>query len=172
MSTFYATKPSPAGAAKPAKPRARRAVLLGLVHKAGVQLGLDDAARRAAQAAFCGVESCAKMTDAQLVAWCWELKRRGAVIGIPVPAQVANRPSGPTDWQLVSIERAAIALGFGQGWADGRLRAFCARTVGVDAPQFLSRADATKVLTGLHRWQASQARRKDACGDTPTKGTP
>ncbi|MDD3938024.1 regulatory protein GemA [Rhodoferax sp.] len=172
MSTLYATKTSPRGAAKPGKPRSRRAVLMGLVHKAGVQLGLDDAARRAAQVAFCGVESCKTMTDAQLVAWCWELKRRGAVIGIPVPAQVANHPMGPTDWQLVSIERAAVALGFDKGWADGRLRAFCARTVGVDAPQFLSRADATKVLTGLHRWQASGSKRQDQRPTTPAKGTP
>ncbi len=143
-------------AKRPARPR--RAVLMGLVHKAGVQLGLDDAARKSAQVAFCGVESCAQMTDAQLVAWCWELKRLGATIGIPVPARTGG---DVTDWQLVAIERAAIALGFEKGWADARLRAFCSRTVGVDAPNFLTRAQATQVLTGLHRWQYSQQQRQN-----------
>lgn len=69
-------KPASSDAAE--KKRQRRRTLLGVAHKGALQLGMDDDARRAAQEAFAGHPSLRDFSDQQLIAWCWELKRRGA----------------------------------------------------------------------------------------------
>lgn len=71
----------------------RRKTLLGLAHMGAKQLGMDDETRREAQVAHVGVASCAKMSDAQLLGWCWELKRLGAKIGIPGRRPMKKVPS-------------------------------------------------------------------------------
>lgn len=135
----------------------RRRALLGLAHKGAKLLGLDDDTRRAAQAAYAGVASCRDMTDAQLTAWCWELKRRGADIGIPGPPPRASGWDRPSRSQLGEIERLALAFGWGDGLDDRRLAGFVSRTARVDSPRFLTRAQATAVISGLRRWQKGRA---------------
>src|SRR5690606_21646388 len=136
----------------------RRRVLLALAHKAAAQLGMDEEARRAAQAAFAGHASLRDFTDQQLLAWCWELKRRGADIGIPGPAPRGGQGwTRPTPWQWAEIERLALALGW-DGLEDGRLLAFVRRTAQVDGVRFLTRRQATGVITGLRRWVAQRER--------------
>jgi hypothetical protein len=131
----------------------RRRALLGLAHKGAAQLGMDEETRRAAQRAFAGVESLKDFTDAQLVVWCWELKRRGADIGIPGPP-----PRGGTGWerpteaQWATIERLAAALGL----TEAGLAGFVRRSCRVDDPRFLTRRQATEVITGLTRWARSR----------------
>ncbi|MCX8017383.1 MAG: regulatory protein GemA [Rhodocyclaceae bacterium] len=133
--------------------RDRRKTLLGLAHMAAAQLGLDEDTRRAAQQAFCGKASLREFTDDELVAWCWELKRRGADIGIPAPA-----PKGGIGWerptaaQWAMIERLAAGLGLN----EAGLRAFTARTCHVDDTRFLTRAQASAVITGLQRWSCAR----------------
>lgn len=132
----------------PARPDRRR-VLLGLAHKAAAQLGMDEETRRAAQRAFCGHESLKDFSDRQLVAWCYELKRRGADIGIPAPP-----PKGGAGWyrptaaQWATIERLAAAIGID----EAALAAFVRRTTGLDDPRFMTRRDASDVISGLTRW--------------------
>lgn len=131
----------------------RRRALLGLAHKAAIDLGMDEQTRRMAQAAFAGHESLRDFSDEQLVAWCWELKRRGADIGIPAPAPLGGSGFGrPTPAQWATIERLVASLGL----SDDGFRAFVKRTAGVDLPRFMTRADASKVITGLERWARSQ----------------
>lgn len=134
-------------------PSARRRVLLGLAHKAAAQLGMDEETRRAAQAAFAGKASLKDFSDRELVAWCWELKRRGADIGIPGPPPKGglswDRPT-PAQWAM--IERLAAALGL----TDAGLAGFVRRTTGLDDPRFMTRKDATDVITGLERWARSR----------------
>lgn len=139
--------------------KTRRRVLLGVAHKAAAQLGMDEETRRAAQMAFCGKASLRDYTDAQLIAWCWELKRRGADIGIPAPPPRGGAGWGrPTEAQLAEIERLALAMGW-SGLDDGALRGFIRRTCAVDDVRFVTRGQATAVISGLRRWAAQRERR-------------
>lgn len=130
---------------------ARRRQLIGLAHLGASQLGLDEDSRRAAQAAWTGHDSCADMSDRELVAWCWELKRRGADIGIPAPRPRPRVGAGlgrPTPAQLARIEALAAALGL----SEPALGAFSQRTCGVDDPRWLRRSQASDLISGLNRW--------------------
>lgn len=140
----------------------RRRVLLGLAHRGAAQLGLDEDSRRAAQAAFTGCASCRDMSDSQLIAWCWELKRRGANIGIPGPRPEPGRYGHPTATQWAEIERLAIAMGWADGLESAALRGFVRRTLSCDDLRFASNRDATRLITGLRRWVASRQRRGEA----------
>lgn len=141
-------------------PADRRRLLLGLAHKAAAQLGMDDETRRAAQMAFAGKASLKDFSDQQLIGWCWELKRRGAQIGIPAPPPRGGTGwERPTDAQWATIERLAASLGM----TDAALAGFVQRTTGLDDPRFLTRRGATEVITGLTRWAKSRG------ADTRTK---
>jgi hypothetical protein len=138
--------------------KTRRRVLLGLAHKAAVQLGMDEDTRRAAQQAFCGKSSLRDYTDSQLIAWCWELKRRGAEIGIPAPPPKGGSGWGrPTEAQLAEIERLCLRMGW-SGLDDGALRGFVRRTCAADDVRFITRGQATAVISGLRRWLAQRQR--------------
>lgn len=138
-------------------PADRRRVLMGLAHKGATLLGLDDETRRAAQLNHTGIASCRDMSDGQLLDWCWELKRRGAEIGIPGPAPRAVALDRPTVPQLVELERLALAFGWMAGLEDRRLLGFVRHTAKVDHPRFLTRAQATDVISGLRRWRKGWA---------------
>jgi len=141
----------------------RRRTLLGLAHKAAAQLGLDEETRRAAQMAFAGKASLKDYTDSQLVGWCWELKRRGADIGIPGPPPRGGAGwERPTDAQWAAIERLAAQLGM----SEAGLAGFVRRTRGVDDPRFLTRRGATEVISGLTRWAKQRQGDCNACGKT------
>lgn len=135
------------------KARERRRLLLGLAHKAAAQLGMDEDTRRAAQAAFAGRASLAEFSDRELLLWCWELKRRGADIGIPGPPPKGGTGWGrPTDAQLATIERLAASIGID----DAALAGFVRRTTGMDDPRWLTQRSASRVITGLERWAKSR----------------
>ena len=139
--------------------KGRRHLLLGLAHKAALQLGLDDDSRRAAQAAFAnGHQSLRDFSDAQLVAWCYELKRRGAKIGIPAPPPKGVQGWGrPSRAQWAEIERLALALGWANGLHDVQLRGFVRRTCAVDDVTFVSDEQASALISGLRRWLAQRS---------------
>lgn len=139
-------------------PQARRRLLLGLAHKGAAQLGMDEETRRAAQAAFAGKASLRDFTDQQLLAWCWELKRRGADIGIPGPPPKAGLGwDRPTEAQWTEIERLCMAMGW-SGLDDVALRGFVRRTCAVDDLRFVTRGQATAIVSGLRRWLAQRQR--------------
>lgn len=142
----------------PAAKPDRRRVLLGLAHKAAAQLGMDEETRRAAQMAFCGKASLRDYSDSQLIAWCWELKRRGADIGIPAPPPRGGAGWGrPTDTQWAEIERLALRMGW-SGLDDEALRGFVRRTCEVEDARFITRGQATAIISGLRRWVAQRER--------------
>lgn len=154
MTRAMACSPAAAGGdARATKASGRRRVLMGLAHQGAALLGWDDAFRRQEQARLTGCASCRDMTDAQLAAWCWRLKRLGAPIGIPGPAPRGG--SGldcPSDAQLAAIERLAAEFGWSDGLEDRRLLGFVRKTAKVDAVRFLTRRQATDVISGLRRW--------------------
>lgn len=136
------------------RPLSRRRVLLGLAHRGAALLGWDDDFRRGEQARLTGHASCRDMTDAQLAAWCWHLKRLGANIGIPgAPARGGARLDRPTDRQIGEIELLAAGFGWVDGLDDRRLLGFVRRTAKVDGVRFLTRRQATAVIAGLRRWR-------------------
>lgn len=140
-----------------------RRVLLGLAHKAAVLAGLDDDARREVQARVTGKASCRDMTDAQLRRLLWHYKSLGVDIGVPNPPA----PGGagwerPTKWQWMEMERAALAMGWEGGLDDTRLTGFVRRTAGVDAVRFLSRTQASAVISGLRRWERQRQKGRAA----------
>jgi len=129
--------------------QARRHLLLGLAHKGAVQLGLDFEARRAAQVLFAGHESLRDFSDQQLAAWCWELKHRGADIWVPAPpARGGSGWDRPTVAQWARIEQLGAALTLDAS----ALRAFVLRTARVEDARFMTRTQASNVITGLEKW--------------------
>lgn len=137
-----------------------RRTLIGLAHKAAVLAGLSDDERRTVQGAVTGKASCAEMTDTELRRLLWHYKGRGVQIGVPGAQGLGGagweRPSKP---QWTEIERLAQSFGWTDGLDDRRLAGFVAHTARVDGPRFLTRAQATAVISGLRRWQKSLARR-------------
>jgi hypothetical protein len=138
----------------------RRARLIGLVHAAAKRLGMDEDARRAMQQRVTGKTSAADMSEAELVAVCAELARLGADIHVPAPP--AGGPGMATEWQLLTIERLAFRMGWTEGLLDARLIAFIKRTAKVERPQWLEKAAASHVISGLQRWDTQIKRRKCA----------
>ncbi|MEW6559610.1 MAG: phage protein GemA/Gp16 family protein [Pseudomonadota bacterium] len=132
----------------------RRRLLLGLAHKGAMQVGMDDDTRRAAQLAFGGHESLRDYSDQQLIKWCYELKRRGADIGVPAPPPRGgsgwDRPSAP---QWARIEQLSAQLGL----TEVGLAQFVTRTAKVDDPRFLTKAQATAVITALAKWAGGRS---------------
>lgn len=127
----------------------RRRLLLGLAHKAAAQLGMDEETRRAAQRAWAGHDSLKDFSDRDLLAWCWELKRRGADIGIPGPAPRGGQGwDRPTASQLAEIERLSALLGL----SESAMQTWLRRSVFVDDARFLTRQKASQAITGLRRW--------------------
>ncbi|MEW5885533.1 MAG: phage protein GemA/Gp16 family protein [Pseudomonadota bacterium] len=152
------------------EPRDRRRLLLGLAHKAALQLGMDEETRRAAQMAFAGKASLRDYSDGQLIGWCWELKRRGAQIGIPAPPPKSGTGwMRPTPQQVAEVERLALAMGWFGGLDDEALRGFVRRTCAVDDVRFVTRLQATALIAGLRRWltqrQAQRAKARSAAED-------
>lgn len=135
----------------------RRKQLLGLAHIGAAQLGWDDDFRRMMQEEVTGQASCAAMSDAQLVAWCWHLKHLGAQIGIPAP-HPSRGYARPTSTQWAEIERLVLAVGW-KGLDDARFIIFIRRTTKVDAVRFLTKWQATAVIVGLRRWLAQKNRK-------------
>jgi len=128
-----------------------RKKLLGLAHLADKKLGLDDQARRDVQREVTGQQSCRELSDTALRRLLWHYNSLGADLRVPGPQAVA-RLDRPTMPQLREIERLAFARGFANGLDDRRLLGFVRRTAQVDHPRFLSRAQASNVITGLRKW--------------------
>lgn len=126
-----------------------RASLIGLAHKAAKLAGITDPqVRRDVQKAVTGVESCADMNETQLRKLLYHYKSKGVNIGIPAPVKPAASPHRPTKAQWGTIDRLCVSLGLD----EAQLTAFIRRTAHVDNPHFLTRPQASAVISGLQRW--------------------
>jgi hypothetical protein len=132
----------------------KRNILLGLAHLGAKKLDWEDEFRREQQQRFTGKSSCKDMTDADLLKWCWHLKGLGAEIGIPYAAPRGGKQwDRPTASQLTEIEKLALDFGWTDLLDDARLLLFIQKTTRVDNVRFLTRKQASHVITGLRRWQ-------------------
>lgn len=139
---------------------ARRKKLIAQAHLAAKQAGcVEDADRRAVQAMVTGKASCAEMTTAELVRLIDHWGRVGADVRAAAP-ECAQAPGMVTRWQLATIERLAWEMGWKDGLEDARLLAFLRRTARVERPQWLTRHDASSVISGLMRWKRQRAKKE------------
>jgi hypothetical protein len=140
----------------------RRKKLIAQAHLAAKQAGCVDADdRRAVQLAVTGKASCADMTVAELVKLIDHWGGRGSDVRASTP-ECAQAPGMVTRWQLATIERLSWDMGWMDGLEDARLLAFLKRTAQVDRAEWLTRRDASGVITGLSRWKRQRNRRAAA----------
>lgn len=137
--------------------RNRRQTLIAQVHLAAKRLAMDDDARRAAMQAVVGKASCCDMSEAELARVVQHFNRLGS--GVVASAPRSARDDGPTGWQLVTLERLALEMGWVDGLKDARLAVFVRHTVRVDRPEWMTREQASACISGLMRWQRQRARR-------------
>ncbi len=129
----------------------RRRVLISQAHMAASRLGLDEDTRRAAQVAVTGKASCAEMTEAELARLIQHWNKLGS--GVTARAPEGDAPGMATRWQLATLERLALEMGWTDGLDDARLIGFIKHTARVERPQWLTRQDCTRVISGLARWK-------------------
>jgi hypothetical protein len=135
----------------------QRKTLLGLAHKAAKQLAWDEDFRREQQQAITGKYSCKDMSDAQLRRWLYHLKKLGANIFVPSPDTTGGDADRPTANQLAEIEKLSAEKGFNAGLDDPGLIKFIHHTARVSHPRFLTRKQASQVITGLRNWTGNKS---------------
>lgn len=135
---------------------ARRRKLLAQAHLAAKQAGcLDEDDRRAVQHRLTGKASCRDMTEAELVRVIDHWRARGATVRASAP-EAGSAPEAASRWQLATLERLALEMGWDAGLEDPALLSFVRRTARVDQVRWLSRAQASDVISGLIRWKRQQ----------------
>lgn len=125
----------------------RRDPLLAQIHVAKAQLGMDDDDYRALLERVTGKRSSAVLTEPQRRAVIEEMKRRGFKT-----KGRGRRPSSKPYVRLVfalwgELKREGV-------WRQddvSSLRAFTKRMAGVDDPEFMTYAEATKVIEALKK---------------------
>lgn len=132
--------------------QARRRRLIAQAHLAAKMAGCsDEDDRRAVQLAVTGKASCSEMNERELVAIIDHWGRMGAGVCASTP-EATGAAGMASRWQLATIERLAWDLGW-DGLEDDRLLRFVRRTAKVDAVRWLTREQASSVISGLMRWR-------------------
>jgi len=124
--------------------------LLAQVHLGGKRLFGDDRETYEEYLhTHTGERSCAALTVPQLRAVALELRRAGALDG---PARGGQRAADrPTPAQWAKLGALARAMGW-EGLESPALQGFVKRTAKVSHSRFLTRAQASRVITGLETW--------------------
>ena len=133
--------------------------MLGKIHIARQQLGLDETAYRDVVERITGGRSASVASDAALHRLLAEFTRLGFK-----PARKAWAPARSKDAQVRMIQAIWADLApYVDDHTQDRLRAFVRRQTrtprhldGVDAPEFLDAKEANKVVEGLKAWLARE----------------
>ena len=138
-----------------------RAKQLAVIHLGKKKLGLDDDTYRARLERATGKRSAGDLTEAERLKVIRELIAEGADLPLPTGRERQQHPGGqgpdrPTPAQWATIGRLAREMGWQDGLEDGRLKAFVVRTAKVDSTRFLSRRQASAIITGLTRMASQQ----------------
>ncbi len=131
---------------------AERRGMLGKVHIARKQLGLDEATYRALVLRVTKVESTAQASDAALHRLLAEFQRLGFRPSRRAPAVASDK----RHVRLIGALWSELAPYLTDASPEA-LRAFCKRQTGVDAPEFLGGHQANKVIEALKAWLAREA---------------
>jgi hypothetical protein len=100
-----------------------------------------------------GRRSASALTADQRIDLIKRLRRDGL---IKERGQGGRGEGRPTSEQWAHIAALARKMGWKDGLEDGRLKAFVERTAKVSSARFITREQATAVITGLRRWLASK----------------
>jgi len=124
--------------------------LIKLIHVARRQLAMDDPSYRANLRHVSGKTSCADMTEAELKRVLARLQQLGFVL--------KRTPGKPDRGPIAELRKLqAIWITMGQhrildDASDAALNRWIARMAGVEAHQWLSRAQARRLLEALKAW--------------------
>jgi phage gp16-like protein len=151
------------GAIMTAQPAADRRAMLGKVHLARKQMGLDDETYRGLLERVVGQRSCATCSDGQLHLVLAEFARLGWT------AKPARTRSDRAQVRMIYAIWADIRPLLEGGAGEQELRSFVRRQTrgpvhpdGVDAPEWLDGADARAVIEGLKGWLARLRKAREA----------
>lgn len=101
-----------------------------------------------------GKRSAGKLTTDQRIDLIKMMRKEGLVpdrkLGGTGPT--ASGQERPTSAQWAKIAVLGRSMGWAKGLEDERLRSFVKRTAKVSSTRFLSRVQASKVITGLENW--------------------
>ena len=134
----------------------KRRALLGLVHKGAAKMFGDD--REAYEDWLereTGARSCKALTVDQLDGLVTGLRRDNLLPPRSVKGGTGKTNNGedrPTDAQIRKLGALSRARGW-EGLDDARLLAFVKRTAKVEAVGWMTRRQASAVITGLTKWK-------------------
>jgi hypothetical protein len=144
-----------------AQPAADRRAMLAKIHLARKQMGLDDETYRETLQRVVGQRTCVTCSDAQLHLVLAEFQRLGW------KPQPAARRSDKAQVRMIYAIWADIRPLLDDA-GDEALRGFVRRQThspahpeGVDAPEWLSGAEAAKVIEGMKGWLARLRKAKE-----------
>ncbi len=132
-----------------------RKELLAKIHVAKKQMGLDDDTYRDLLERATGQRSAAGLTDRQLVGVLDALKASGWQAPVRKPTS-----SKPPVAKVLALWADMCAQGIPRDKSDAALTAFVKRMAGVDRPEWLTPAQASKVIEGLKAWRARELSRR------------
>lgn len=101
-----------------------------------------------------GKRSAAALTQGERIDLVRHLRREGLVKERGAGGRGEGRP---TQQQWSHLGALARQMGWQDGLEDGRMQAFIQRTAKVTAARFITREQASAVITGLRKWLAQRA---------------
>ena len=155
--------------------RAARNKQLAVIHIAAARLFGDVSRTGDGRGAYedwlermSGARSAALLDDGARKALIGQLQSQGLLISrnaprVDYPAGKGLTPSGeprPTAKQWYRLDRLARAKGWEKGLDDPRLAGFVRRTAKVDFTRFMTRRQASKIISGLEHWLGKPKKHK------------
>ncbi len=104
-----------------------------------------------------GQKSAAALSQGQRIDLIRHLRREGLLAERGAGGRGQNRPT-PQQW--AHLGQLARRMGWQDGLEDSRMQAFVQRTAKVTAARFITREQASAVITGLRKWLAQKAARE------------
>lgn len=147
----------------------RRAADLATIHMAGKTLFGDVSANGTGRDDYenwlerhTGKRSAGALSTSQRIALIRLIRQDGIIPdrargGTATTRQGADRPSKA---QWAKLGALARSMGWEKGLEDSRLQAFATRTTKIELVRFLTRTQASQVITGLEKWAETQGMSK------------
>lgn len=162
MTAVRSKSTTPAATGRTAARSQKRNADLAMIHVAAKTLFGDVSKSGAGRADYedwlfrlTGCRSASALSMDQRIDLIKRLRRDGL---ITERGQGGRSEGRPTSEQWAHIGSLARKMGWQDGLEDARLKAFVERTAKVTAARFITREQATAVITGLRNWLASKGR--------------
>lgn len=127
--------------------------LIQLIHIAKSQLGLDESTYRHILTSLTDKDSTKKMTYAQLITVLEHLKSKGFTISKPKKAGKLAQADDNQSKKIRALWLELHNLGAVKNSSERALAKYVERQTGISTLQWLSTAQASKVIESLKKWQ-------------------